>query len=231
MRVSRPQLESITGRHLRFAEKRGGVLLATARHDPEAGDAEQDVEGSPYEWFQIFDRNDEPYLIDGNVTVMYRGECHGRGRIPGVYHRGTAVWLVDERDRLLAPIRSQRKDVHPGKRDNSVGEHNNVGESYLDAAVRGLAEELFLDLRPEDLAFVLKLPMRTEDQWQMSQYFTCRIDSNQITGSNAEVAELDWLPIDELADGDPLADLDFRPDHRQALELFIGRYLAGSFPV
>ncbi|HSX31357.1 MAG TPA: NUDIX domain-containing protein [Candidatus Saccharimonadales bacterium] len=66
----------------------------------------------------------------------------------GLPHRDVHVWLTDG-ERFLEQQRRWDKKIMPGDWDITVGEHVMAGESYLDAAVRGLSEELGLR-RPAD---------------------------------------------------------------------------------
>jgi isopentenyl-diphosphate delta-isomerase type 1 len=60
----------------------------------------------------------------------------------GLWHRAVNVFLFRSDGRLLVQRRSEAKDVCPGAWDLSVAEHLLPGEAYIDAARRGLAEEL-----------------------------------------------------------------------------------------
>jgi len=63
----------------------------------------------------------------------------------GIWHRGVHVFLFTPDRRLLIQKRSQTRDKFPGMLDCSVSEHLKPGESYLDAAVRGVREELGIE--------------------------------------------------------------------------------------
>ncbi|HSX05180.1 MAG TPA: NUDIX domain-containing protein [Candidatus Saccharimonadales bacterium] len=73
-----------------------------------------------------------------------KAEAHAQG-LP---HRDVHVWLTDGQ-RLLQQQRRWDKRIMPGAWDISVGEHVMAGESFREAAVRGLDEELGLQLPPE----------------------------------------------------------------------------------
>ena len=86
------------------------------------------------EHFEIFNEAGE------RMGLMPRNEVHKIG----AWHRAVHVFVFDTQGRLLLQRRSEDKDLYPGFWDYSVGEHLQPGESYLDGAVRGLAEELHL---------------------------------------------------------------------------------------
>ena len=64
-----------------------------------------------------------------------RSVVHARG----LWHRGVHVFLVDNGGRLLVQKRSADRTIAPSALDCSVSEHVKAGESYLEAARRGLA--------------------------------------------------------------------------------------------
>jgi 16S rRNA (adenine1518-N6/adenine1519-N6)-dimethyltransferase len=67
-----------------------------------------------------------------------RASIHARHDI----HRGVHVFVVNGGGELLLQLRSANKDYCPGFWDSSVGGQVAAGESYEEAAVRELGEEL-----------------------------------------------------------------------------------------
>lgn len=84
------------------------------------------------EFFDIVNDQNEVVGLEKRQVVHQTGLCH----------RGVHVFLFTPDRRLLIQKRSQTRDKFPGTLDCSVSEHLKPGESYLDAAVRGLREEL-----------------------------------------------------------------------------------------
>ena len=83
----------------------------------------------------------ETYDDQGQTLGMKRRrEVHELG----IWHRSVSIFLFDSEGNLYLQRRSSTKDVAPGIWDVSVAEHLIPGESFLDAATRGLAEELGL---------------------------------------------------------------------------------------
>ena len=81
----------------------------------------------------------ETYDDDGRpLGLVPRGDVHRRG----LWHRASNVLLFDRADRLYVQRRAAGKDVWPNAWDVSVGEHLQPGETFEQAAHRGLAEEL-----------------------------------------------------------------------------------------
>jgi len=85
---------------------------------------------------EIFEIVDDEGRVIGTAP---RSRCHGD---PSLAHRSVHVFVFNTSGDLYLQKRSARKDVQPGKWDTSVGGHLCPGESYLNAALRELEEEL-----------------------------------------------------------------------------------------
>lgn len=85
------------------------------------------------EYFDIVD-------IAGNIIgKASRKECHSN---PNLLHRVSHILVFNSQNKLYLQKRSIHKDIQPGKWDTSVGGHLNLGESFEQAAIRELNEEL-----------------------------------------------------------------------------------------
>lgn len=69
----------------------------------------------------------------------------------GAWHRAVHVWIVTPDARVLLQRRAAVKENYPSYWDVSCAGHCAAGESAREAAVRELAEELGLDVDPEEL--------------------------------------------------------------------------------
>ncbi len=52
------------------------------------------------------------------------------------------IFIMNKEGKILVPLRSHDRKLYPNTFDFSCGEHVQSGESYDDAAIRGLQEEL-----------------------------------------------------------------------------------------
>lgn len=129
----------------------------------------------------------------------------------GLWHRATHVWLFGPDERVLMQRRASSKDVAPGCWDLSLGEHLQPGETYEQAAQRGLAEELGISsialaalggVRP----MRLDLPAAGIRDYELQQSFRACHDG-ALEPDPAEVAELRWFTPVELT-----RELRQRPD-------------------
>lgn len=114
----------------------------------------------------------EEYLdiLDEAGRVMgqeLRSRCHGD---PTLRHRAVHVFVRSSKGQIFLQKRGQSKTIQPGKWDTSVGGHLQVGESYEQAAVRELREELGVNIRdaggPTSLRklhdYIWRSPVETE---------------------------------------------------------------------
>src|SRR5690606_32035914 len=75
----------------------------------------------------------------------------------GLWHRGVHVFLFDTDGNLLIQKRSADRTSNPLRLDGSVSEHVQSGESFHQAAIRGMKEELGLE--PIDIKKLAKFRM------------------------------------------------------------------------
>ena len=94
--------------------------------------------------------------------------CHGN---PALIHRAVHVLVFNPAGDLLLQQRSPHKDIQPGKWDTSVGGHLAVGETYLSAARREMAEELGLSGLPLTFLYHSKIRNQVESE-NIATYLT-----------------------------------------------------------
>jgi isopentenyldiphosphate isomerase len=157
------------------------------------------------EYFETFDD-------DGRATgLVSRARVHASG----LWHRSAHVFLFDSSGALYVQRRAAGKDICPGRWDFSVGEHLQPGETYLQGALRGLAEEL-------GVTGVRLEPMNEVRRWagaapelgvidrELQQAF-CGCYDGPVRADPAEVAEVRALPLDRLAAWLAQTPEDFTP--------------------
>ena len=115
-------------------------------------------------------------------------------------HRAVFIAVVDGAGRLLVHRRSPHKDVWPSWCDIAVGGVVGVGENYIDAAHRELAEEIGVSmatLEEIDLG-----ESRTYEDDQVSLMARCYVvtSSGPFTFDDGEVVEAWWVHRDGLDD-------------------------------
>ena len=82
-------------------------------------------------------------IVDDQDVVIDR-QMRSRAHELGLQHRGVHVLLFTPENKMLIQKRSADRVQAPSALDCSISEHVKSGESYFDAATRGLQEELGL---------------------------------------------------------------------------------------
>jgi isopentenyl-diphosphate Delta-isomerase len=144
------------------------------------------------ELFETYDRLGRP------LGLVPRSRVHREG----LWHKAANVYLFRSDGRLLIQRRHGSKDVCPGLWDLSVGEHVQPGETYEQAAVRGLREELSLcGVELESLGPVaagcLSLPELGVRDCEFQQSFLAYSDE-PVVPAESEIAEVRYVTIDSL---------------------------------
>lgn len=80
------------------------------------------------------------------------------------------ISILDKSGRLLVQKRSTQKELFPGRWDNSAAGHVDVGETYEQAALRELSEEL--GLRDFSLQRLGDYYVEVVDDWRNMKRFT-----------------------------------------------------------
>jgi isopentenyl-diphosphate delta-isomerase len=154
--------------------------------------------------------SDEPFEIftftGRPIGIRRRGDVHRSGD----WHRAANVLLFDRLGRLYLQRRAADKDLWPDAWDVSVGEHLKPGETFVDGARRGLAEELGVSgvaLTPlgDIVHATVALPADDVLDNELQQSFTGTYDGT-ITPDPAEVAAVRAIDrrtlVEELRRGD-----------------------------
>lgn len=171
------------------------------------------------ELLQMFDKENEPLYHKSKMLVMPRNECHAPGNDLGFYHRGSNIFLVDK-NKLYIPTRSGSKDMFPGYKEISVGEHVKINETYEQAAIRGLKEELGQESSPLNFLFDMRIDYQDKNgrNFEWARYFLVEYSGQDIRLSN-EAKAGEWVDIGKIKKKGA-----FRKDQIGALELFLKSY-------
>lgn len=126
---------------------------------------------------------------DGTVLgIVTRAEVRARG----VRHRTVFIAVLDGAgDRLLVHRRADWKDVWPGAWDLAFGGICGVGEPWVEAAERELAEESGLRAA---VTLVGEGTFEADGVAEVARVFTARSD-DEPTCPDGEVAEVAWVPV------------------------------------
>jgi len=163
------------------------------------------------EYFEIFNINGK--LLGREL----RSEVHEKG----FWHRCVNILIQRSNGDVIIQLRSKNKDVCPDAWDFSVCEHLQTGETYLEAAVRGLKEELSIEkcpLRPagSEYLFTLEIPELQIRDNEFQQTFFAEYDGPVHLDHN-EVAAIRWISIEKLQKELPEQPSRFTPWFKQFL--------------
>lgn len=102
-------------------------------------------------------------IVDDNdvvIGIKEREEIHRFGLL----HREIHVYFVTPNRELILQHRAKDKDTYPDMFDATVGGHVEIGDSYLETAVKETLEETGLKVEADDLILINKLRRRAEDK-------------------------------------------------------------------
>ncbi|KWO47883.1 isopentenyl-diphosphate delta-isomerase [Burkholderia sp. MSMB1459WGS] len=139
----------------------------------------------------LVDKNDTPLGFDTKTRIHQNGALH----------RAFSIFIFDRRDRLLLQRRALRKYHSAGLWSNSCCGHPRYGEE-LDAAVsRRLREEMGVDCRMNkvsSLTYRAELPGGLIEH-EYDHVFAGTLEGEP-TANPDEVADWQWIPIDQVVD-------------------------------
>ena len=120
----------------------------------------------------------------------------------GLIHRISRISILNDNGQILVQKRSKSRDLYPGRWDNSVAGHVDTGETYLQAALRELSEEL--GINSLDLTVLGDYYAETTYDWRVMKKFTRAykaVINNPIPTfslSPDEVESVAWMDINTV---------------------------------
>jgi len=135
-------------------------------------------------------------VIDGNDKIIgqeMRSVVHQRG----LWHRGAHVLLFTPDEKLIVQQRAKTKSQSPLALDCSVSEHVVTGESYHNAAIRGLKEELGITGIVIQPLVKFKMNYGPNDN-EISTIFKGIAEPKNIRFDPEEIERVDAYTIEEL---------------------------------
>jgi 16S rRNA (adenine1518-N6/adenine1519-N6)-dimethyltransferase len=155
----------------------------------------------PQQGEELFDVVDAADQIIGQAT---RTSVHERDLL----HRAVHIFAFNKRGELLLQKRSALKDRHPGVWDSSVSGHLDAGESYLDAAIRELDEEM--GIGGAEVEEIARLAPSVATGWEHVRLFRTSFHGTPRFPA-AEVEAALWMPTSEVAAWVAARPCDFAP--------------------
>ena len=137
-------------------------------------------------------------VVDEEENII-RKATRKEVRANGLLHKVTRVIVLNKEGNLLAQKRSMSKDIYPGLWDIGVAETVKSGETYEQAAARGLSEELGIIIMPSSQlksSFMLKAEFRSPNHNVNYAVYKCQYD-NRIRMQKDEISEVKFLTVSE----------------------------------
>ena len=115
----------------------------------------------------------------------------------GLQHRGVHVFLFTPDGKMLVQKRSADRAASPSMLDCSISEHVKAGESYLDAAIRGMKEEMGVDGIKVKPLVKFRMNYGVNDN-EISTLYEGMVDPANVKFDPVEIEEIYYLSMDEL---------------------------------
>ena len=116
----------------------------------------------------------------------------------GLQHRGAHVFLFSGDGKMLVQKRSADRSASPSMLDCSVSEHVKSGESYLEAAGRGLREEMGVDGIALRQLVKFKMNYGPNDN-EISVVYVGEVEPASVKFEAEEVSEVAYVHPSELS--------------------------------
>ena len=115
----------------------------------------------------------------------------------GLRHRGVHVFLFTHDGKVLVQKRSADRAASPSALDCSVSEHVKAGESYLDAAIRGMKEEMGMDEIEVNPLIRFGMNYGVNDN-KISTLYEGVVEPDKVKFDPIEIEEVGYYSIDKL---------------------------------
>jgi isopentenyl-diphosphate delta-isomerase len=115
----------------------------------------------------------------------------------GLQHRGVHVFLFTQDGKMLVQKRSADRAASPSALDCSVSEHVKAGESYLNAATRGMKEEMGVDEIEVKPLVKFRMNYGVNDN-EISSLYEGLVDPEKVRFDPIEIEEINYYSLDEL---------------------------------
>lgn len=146
------------------------------------------------EYLDLVDENGE---LTGEREL--RSVCHAKG----LWHRTVHIYLfrkVNKQIELLINLRSEMKDLAPGKWDPRFGGHVKSGGSIVETVIDEIKEEIGLDIEFDELVpgSLKKRAGGTNCEYSYVYYLEYAGDENNLSFNDGEMQRVEWINLSEL---------------------------------
>jgi isopentenyldiphosphate isomerase len=140
---------------------------------------------------------DELLDIVNDEDIVISQEMRSTAHQLGLQHRGVHVFLFTQDGKMLVQKRSADRAASPSLLDCSVSEHIKAGESYLDAAMRGMKEEMGVDGIEVKPLVKFKMNYRVNDN-EISTLYEGIVEPSKVKFDPVEIEQIAYYSVDEI---------------------------------
>lgn len=158
-------------------------------------------------------------VIDENDNVIGREErdiCLEKKLL----HRGVHIFIFNSEGELLLQKRSMQKKTYPGAWTSSCSGHVSAGQTYEEAAVRELEEELGIKVGEKDLRVIIKFLDPNPVDTELCMLYEISHEGPFDFGRE-EVSEVKFLPVKEIQEELKNFSENYTPDFALAFSKFL----------
>lgn len=128
-----------------------------------------------------------------------RGEAHSLG----LWHRTVHIYVLREKEgqrEFLVHLRAKSKDLNPDKWDTRFGGHLRAGETFEEAVVAELEEEIGLKVKLGELIKgpLIKRDLGNNKEFTQVYFYNFRGDAGSLKFKDGEVQEVKWMGQEDL---------------------------------
>lgn len=143
---------------------------------------------------ELLDLVDETDNVIGTIWRSQTDKLHEQNR---GFLRAAEILVRNRNGQLWIPRRQMHKRIAPGGLDYSTSGHVASGETYVEAAVREVKEELNLDLEQKSLKFLHKFPPIGEELAYIRSVYIYNSDETPKYNTD-DFSGYEWLTPEEL---------------------------------
>ena len=165
---------------------------------------------------------DELLDIVNDKDIVIGQEMRSTAHQLGLQHRGVHIFLFTPDGKMLVQKRSADRASFPSALDCSVSEHVKAGESYLDAALRGMKEEMGvegIEIKPL-VKFRMNYGMNDNE---ISTLYEGLVDPAEVKFDPIEIEEINYYSVKELQEMIQGGNIKFCGWFVELLNWYLGR--------
>jgi len=159
-------------------------------------------------------------VVDERDVVIKRGVAREDIHARRLLHRSVIVFVLNSKGQIFVQERSPAKDVYPGLLLASCSGHVLSGESYKEAAIRELREELGIEVGPRALDRVCDFNCITPEEQEMTVLFVLENYDKPINIDRQEIISGKFVSVQELKNQTKLEPKKFTPPFLRAFGLW-----------